>query len=491
MAHVILSERASAREAKDLLRSDANGSPRQTAEASAIPKFVARERRCALACNPPLVPRIQRATGNHQLPFAWRLNLRYPLWSLLLHLSLIASAASAQQTPQARLLEALQANRLPLTMSDGRPAGPGWDWLVREARTARFTLIGEEHGVAETAQLAAALFTALRGSGYTRFAFELSPPIAQDIEAAARRNGQQGIEDFLSGPNMFTFYNLHEEARMLADIVQSSPRNERVLYGFDREIFNDRYLLSKLEPKVPPGARAAFARLKEASTNAWAQNARTGNPDDMFILAADSGLVSALRAAWPNPDSESDAVMRSLQASLAVETLERTGGAWPYMERRARLGRDNFAALLKTGSPKILMKFGYNHMIRGPNYFNSFDIGAMADEVAALTGDRAFHILVLPGPGSRQAVLGGAGFGSVSSDSVDELRAGDQRLTRVFSHVNATGHEVIDLRPLRRLAMRGLESWNPDVVRTIHGYDAVMIWKGAHAATGLKAPGAN
>src|SRR5262245_38022693 len=121
-------------------------------------------------------------------------------WSLVLHLSLIATgAASAQapQTPQAPLLQALQANRLSLTMTDGRSAGPGWDFLVREARNARFTLIGEEHGVAETAQLSAALFTALRESGYSRFAIELSPPIAQDVEAAGRRNGVQGIEDFL------------------------------------------------------------------------------------------------------------------------------------------------------------------------------------------------------------------------------------------------------------------------------------------------------
>jgi hypothetical protein len=402
---------------------------------------------------------------------------------MLLHLCLIAISA---QTPQARLLEALQANRLPLTMSDGRPAGPGWDWLISEARNARFTLIGEEHGVAETSQLAAALFTALRGSGYTRFAFELSPPIAQDIEAAARRNGVQGIEDFLRTPNLFTFYNLHEEAQLLADVVQAAPRNERVLWGFDREIFNDRYLISKLEPRIPRGARAAFGRLKDASTNAWARNQQTRNPDDMFILAEDSGLAVALQAAWPHPDRESGAVMRTLQASLAIETVERGGGAWPYMERRAQWGRNNFAALLRTESPKVLMKFGYNHMIRGANYFNGYDIGAMADEVAALTGDRAFHVLVIPGPGSRQAVLGGNGFGSVASDSVDELRAGDQRLTRVLSNADATGHEVIDLRPLRRLAMRGLESWNADVVRTIHGYDAVVIWKGAHAASGLE-----
>ena len=64
---------------------------------------------------------------------------------------------SQAQDPAARLLRALQANRMPLTMT-GRPAGPGWDWLVQQARDATFTLIGEQAGVAESAQLAAALF---------------------------------------------------------------------------------------------------------------------------------------------------------------------------------------------------------------------------------------------------------------------------------------------------------------------------------------------
>ena len=133
--------------------------------------------------------------------------------------------------------------------------------------------------------------------------------------------------------------------------------------------------------------------------------------------------------------------------------------------------------------PKVMMKFGYNHMIRGANYVNIFDVGSMTDEVAALNGGRAFHILVLPGPGSRQAVLGpGRSFVSVSTDEFDEFRTGDQRLTRVLSNANATGHEVIDLRALRPLAMRGLEAWNSDVVRTIHGYDAAVIWKGARAS---------
>jgi hypothetical protein len=376
-------------------------------------------------------------------------------------------------------------------MNDG-PAGRGWDWLVREARNARFTLIGEEHGVVETAQLSAALFNALRGSGYSRIAIELSPIIAQDIEAAARRNGVQGIVDFFAIPGAFgAIYELREEAQFLAAAVNAVPKSERVLWGLDRELFSDRYLISKLESRVPRSAREPLTRLKEASTNAWARHQQNPTPDNLFIFSQEPAVVSAVRTAWPNPDRESDAILRTLEESLAINAAARTDSAWASSQRRAQWMRNNLAARLREergrgAPPKVMLKFGYNHMIRGANYFNVFDLGAMTDEVAALDGGRAFHILVLPGPGSRQAVFGpGRSFVPVSSDEFDEFRAGDQRLTRVLSNANATGHEVIDLRTLRPLALRGLEGWNSDVVRTIHGYDAAVIWKGARASSSL------
>jgi hypothetical protein len=394
-----------------------------------------------------------------------------------------------QPSPQARLLEALRANRLPLTMSDGGvPAGRGWDWLVQKARDAHFTLIGEEHGVAETAQFSAALFRALRASGYNRMAIELSPIVAQDIEAAARRNGLQGILAFYARPDTWSPGYLREEAQFLASVVTPAPKGERVLWGLDREIFSDRYLISRLEPRVPPRARESFAGLKDASTTAEARRQQGQGPPFLFS-GQDPAVVSAVRAAWPNPDRDSDIILRTLEESLAINALGQTGTAWDAAERRAQWMRNSLVERLREehreSPPKVMMKAGYNHMIRGANYVNIFDVGAMTDEVAALSGGRAFHIVVLPGPGSRQATLGpGRSFVSVSSDEYDEFRAGEQRITRVLSNPNAAGHEVIDFRPLRTLAMRGLDAWNPDVVRTIHGFDAALIWKGAHASTG-------
>ena len=385
-----------------------------------------------------------------------------------------ATGRPQQQSPQVtRLLEALRRNRLPITMGD-RPAGQGWDWLVQQARDARFTLIGEEHGVAETARLSAALFTTLYESGYSRLAIELSPIIAQDIETAARTNGLDGVLNFFELHGTWSPFYLREEAQLLAAAVNAVPRNEPVLWGLDRELFSHSYLMSKLKVRVPQDARETLVKLQ-----------------DVYSNAKDPSGVAALRAAWPNPDRESETILRTLEESLLITAAARVSG-WAYSERRAHWNRNNFADRLRdertrSRSPRVMLKFGYNHMIRGANYFNTFDIGAMADEAAALDGGRAFHVIVLPGPGSRQAVMGqGLSMVEVSSDEWDEFQAGEQRLARVLPNTSATGHEVIDLRALRPLAMRGLESWNPDVIRTIHGFDAAVIWKGAHASTPVK-----
>ena len=87
---------------------------------------------------------------------------------------------------------------------------------------------------------------------------------------------------------------LRDEAHFIADVIDAAPKGERVLWGLDREIFSDRYLIARLEGKVPERARAAFARLKEESAKAQAKNAQTKNPDDLFILSQDPALVSAV-----------------------------------------------------------------------------------------------------------------------------------------------------------------------------------------------------
>src|SRR5262249_33249524 len=136
-------------------------------------------------------------------------------------------------------------------------------------------------------------------------------------------------------------------------------------------------------------ARESLTRLKEASTNAWVRHQQNPSPDNLFIFSQDAAVVSAVGAAWPNPDAESDTILSTLGESLDINATARNGTPWACSQRRAQWSRNNLAARLREerrrgAPPKVMLKFGYNHMIRGANYFNTFDIGAMTDEVAAL-----------------------------------------------------------------------------------------------------------
>jgi hypothetical protein len=108
-------------------------------------------------------------------------------------------------------------------------------------------------------------FAALRGSGYGRIALELSPPIAANIEGGRPTQWPKGNRGPVTTPDVFTFYNLREEARFLADVIRQRPGMGVFSGWLDREIFSDRYLISKLEAKVPQRPMPAFTRLKQAS----------------------------------------------------------------------------------------------------------------------------------------------------------------------------------------------------------------------------------
>ncbi|HKG60769.1 MAG TPA: hypothetical protein VKB05_13500 [Pyrinomonadaceae bacterium] len=80
-------------------------------------------------------------------------------------------------------------------------------------------------------------------------------------------------------------------------------------------------------------------------------------------MSQDPAVVSAVRAAWPNPDHESDTILRTLEESLAISAVARTSSGWAYSQRRAQWNRNNLAARLReewgSGSPpKVMLEFG-------------------------------------------------------------------------------------------------------------------------------------
>lgn len=403
----------------------------------------------------------------------------------------IAAPAPAPPLSVVQRLKALvKPNLHPIDYRNGQFTGAGWEMLVHEGQSAEFFLIGEEHGMAETPKLAAALFAALQPAGYNRLAIEISAPIAQDLDQAAR-HGIGGIVDFIRryppGP---AFYNWQSEAELLVAVRALVPADQPALWGLDYEVLVDRRLIERLLAKAPPSAMPALKLLDNASKNAWAKWHKGHDISDLFMFAGDPALVYAVRDTWPNPDADACILLDVLAETLEINALQQTTG-WGSNSRRAALNRKTLVRLLNEAHPgkppKVMMKMGSTHMMRGVSWTGIFDIGSLAAEAAALRSGHSFHLVVGGGRGAEHGTTNPADL-TLLTEKCD-MYDPEFGLGFLLDEMPTTGLALLDLRPMRRIASwreRLAELNNSEAVRVIHGYDMMLVWNGSAANTMLR-----
>jgi hypothetical protein len=108
--------------------------------------------------------------------------------------ALLAVGAHTGAAQDSLLTRLLLANRHTIGIVDGKLDGAGGRLLVDEGRKARFFLVGEEHGIAQTPQVVQALLAELRPTGYNTLAIEVSPLQGQrlDLMASSPRRAIDG-----------------------------------------------------------------------------------------------------------------------------------------------------------------------------------------------------------------------------------------------------------------------------------------------------------
>lgn len=404
-----------------------------------------------------------------------------------------ALGAAAAQTPQAppelsdRIGACARENRQRLEFDGARFSGPAWDFLLEEGRWAQFFCIGEEHGIAENPKLAAQLFSALAPAGYSKVCIEISPPMASELDRAAR-GGIEGVRAmFADRQSNVAFFGMREEAEWVVSARAQHRGREPALWGLDYEVGATGRLIERLRAKRKPrGAEAPFAALDAASSEAWTRYQETHNPQHLFSFSGDPALVGALRAAWPNPEADADEVLVTLEETLAINRLWTTRQGWLSNQRRAQFNRANFRRLWageEGRSPKVMLKFGASHMVRGLSHTQVIDVGTQVSELAEAMGQTSFHVAVMPGAGVEVAQL------DPSAWTYRPSAAGtyaDQGLAPLLDAAHADAFTLIDLRPIRPLVFgRAHKSLEPDLVRTVHGFDALLVLSGSTASSNL------
>lgn len=404
-------------------------------------------------------------------------------------LAVLSVGLPAQDTTLTRLL---LAHRLPLAIADGALTGAGRRFLVEQARAARFTLVGEEHGIAQAPAVVQALLTELRPAGYTTFAIEVSPLQGERLDAMARRPRALAALDTMlaSWRTTIPFYSVAEERALLEAAMQpAGAQGPMRIWGLDYEVSADRYYLEELEGLAPVAGRAAVRRARDLADAGFVALRDGHNPSRLFAWSAPDSVFAALRAAFEGrPNARAERIISVLERTARINRLFLGGDGYQSNLLRSAWLRENFMAALAASeragpTPRVLFKFGGSHMMRGFNTTHTLDIGTAAAVVAEARGERSFHVLVVGGPGARAARMN---IVALQYQSTPSAEVDAPSLAWLRPAVADAEWAVFDLRAVRAawLARRGAPL-TPMQDRFLHAYDAIIVLGGSTPGTPL------
>jgi hypothetical protein len=410
---------------------------------------------------------------------------RHPMNRILTALLMLGGAPSFAPAQDTALTRLLLENRRVLLIDNGRLAGPGGRMLVEEGLGSRFFLVGEEHGVAEIPEVVQALLSDLRPGGYNTLAIEVSPLQGRRLDSMARRPGVVAALDTLlsSWFSSIPFYTLASERKLLASAMSAQGSTPPMrIWGLDYEVSGDRYYLQELERLASPAAQPAVRRARQLADSGFALF-RTGNPSRLFAWSAPDSVFQDLRKAL---GSEAPAraveILDVLERTARINRLFLTGRGYESNLDRSAWLRQNFIRALGVAereepAPRVLLKFGGSHVMRGWNYTHTLDVGTAAAVLAEAHGERSYHVLMVGGPGTKNTRMN---ITKAQYEPIGTAEIDGTSLAWLRPALPETGWVVFDLRAVRPAYLtRRSQTLTPVQDRFLHAYDAVVVLTGS------------
>jgi hypothetical protein len=385
--------------------------------------------------------------------------------------------ASAQTQPMPSFAESVAANRHALAFEDGTLSGPGAELLAREMTSAQFFLIGEQHATATIAEVSTALHRQAAEMGYAYSAVEIGPHSAREVERIVR-TGTGRLAATLRGPTLdfsvpFLFWA--EEAVLAEQMVSRSPSGSEAIWGLDQEFIGSlRLLMPRLEALArTPAQRRAVADLRARS-----------DAEPMALGRMPADALAPLSAAF-GTRGEGASLVADLTLSNRIygPFTGRGGSGFEANTLRETYMKRNFltrfaAAEARDGRPpRVFLKFGANHMMRGLSTTNVPALGNFIAEWGLSRGFGTVNVFIDCVGGEQNDPQTGANSPCESRDMLPD----DSPLR---SQMGPGGVTLFDLRPLRaRLARTEVD---PLTRRLVLAFDFYLAIRNTRPATPLR-----
>jgi hypothetical protein len=326
-------------------------------------------------------------------------------------------------------------------------ADAGQSFLLKEAAAASFFMLGELHGDDQTPTLIRALWPAMWKMNYRHIAAELSPWSANRLEFPPR-NAANPIDQAFSWSRA--------DVRFVA--AERSGQNA-VLWGSDIEEERPHFLIRDLAAANPANSELqAAVKLTESGYQRSAAPALL-----QHVLKATTVTDSS-----PGGVSLRDSIIRTLEIEM---DRSNPASRLRASTRREILMKDLFHRYWqKNGKPKVMLRFGRNHLHRGLDRRGVSTLGNFVAELAAANGLKAFNVAEFSGGGKIS--MGGqlVEFGELDDPAVALLASSARYPATLF-----------DLRPIRQALHQIADSRRSPAEASLlywaDSYDAVIFYR--------------
>ncbi|QYU70917.1 hypothetical protein J4558_12735 [Leptolyngbya sp. 15MV] len=344
--------------------------------------------------------------------------LRLLSFLFLACLTLRAEPAAAQETTRT-FVEIISRARLPISFEGGMLSGPGAARVIEAADSAQFVILVESHNDHATPLITGDLFRQLNEAYRFKYLAIEQDPFGME---AASTNGRRGRLDQIAVhackyPYSYTFAT-DEELRLLAMAGTISNARIQPVWGID-QVFGATAPLEELF-RISRGTRAGLlvqellldARASEEKRD---EEGRRDQQNHHFLASGEFELLQRFKQVRKEMKPEA-----GTRAEALLDALETSAEIYSYFNRARELDeteapiglRNNwvredwmkaqfmhhYRAAQAAGDPqpKVLVKAGYWHTVRGRGPGNVFTLGNFLHEFAIANGQKALSVQVVP-----------------------------------------------------------------------------------------------
>ncbi|RZK94170.1 MAG: hypothetical protein EOO62_30970, partial [Hymenobacter sp.] len=348
-------------------------------------------------------------------------------------------------------------------MSGSQMGGAGWEKLRADIQKSQFVLVGEDHGIAQIPLFTAAVAREFKPA---IFVAEVDPYVAQAVAQLVAQPGP-ATAYLRRYPEALCFFDWSEEF----ELVRTLRAQQVQLLGLDQVFITTSapfyaQLAGLVKGKVAKSYFQRQANKYQAQNQAFE---KAGNDDFAMAKQPQSAIDSlGLLTQQEGPAAQKMAHDYALSYTIYQKQAH---------QLRVNLMKQNLVQALlpyqtATGpaAPKMLFKFGSNHLARGLSQSvkgEFYDIGNVVQNLADIQGQKSLHLYIIGKQGER-AESDNPNFPAkrVGTYTVAE----NPELLPFLSQVAGPAWSAFDLRPLRRaLTTSKLQLANPSLERTILG----------------------